>query len=140
MDVLHVAIEGQRNIGGFAEAAAMFQRVGDLGLDVLGIDRARKSRDRDRLDVAGFDADHLMRPQRAQHLLGRQRTCRAEVWCAVDGDPGRGAGVVDDVADPHHFVGNADIGAQHRNGDHVVVVRGERRHGRGGEQGGCEHD
>ena len=64
LDVLHVAIEGQGEIGGVAEAAAVLQRVGDLLLDLLGFDGAREPGHRDRLDVPGVDADHLMRLQR----------------------------------------------------------------------------
>ena len=41
--ILHVAIEGQAEIGGIAEAVAMFQRTGDLELDLLGLE-ARDSR------------------------------------------------------------------------------------------------
>ena len=35
LDILHVAIEGQGEVGGVAEAVAVFQRAGDLKLDVL---------------------------------------------------------------------------------------------------------
>ena len=116
----------------------MLQRMRDLGLDVLGVDGARQSRDRDRLDILGVDADHLMRLQRGEHLRGRQRAGGAEIGRAIDRDLCRRAGVVDDIADPHHVVGDGHIGAKHRSRDHVVAALRERRHGRGGEQGGCE--
>ena len=61
-----IAIEGQAEIGGIAEAVAVLQRAGDLQLDVLGLERARQPRHRNLLEVPGVDADHLMRAQRGR--------------------------------------------------------------------------
>ena len=58
-----VAVEGQGQIGGVAEAVAALQRARDLQLDVLALERAGQPRDRNFLQVAGVDADHLMRAQ-----------------------------------------------------------------------------
>jgi len=57
----------------------MFDRAGDLGFDLLAFQGARQPRDRDRLDVPGIDADHLMRLKRADDLCGRQRSRGAEI-------------------------------------------------------------
>ena len=99
----------------------MFQRAGDLKFDVLALERARQPRHRNLAEIPGIDADHLMRPQRGEHLRGRQRAGGAEIGRAIDRDLRRRAGIVDDVADPHHVAGDGDVGAQHRGGDHVVA-------------------
>ena len=114
LHVLHVAVEGQAEVGGVAETAAVLQRARDLKRDVLALERARQPRHRDRLDVPGVDADHLMRLQGGDHLRRRQRAGGAEIGRAIDRDLCRGAGIVDDVADPHQVAGDGDVGAQHR--------------------------
>ena len=109
-----VPIEGQAEIGGVAEPVAVLQRPGDLKFDLLAVQTARRARHRNHLDVAGIDADHLMRPQGVEHLLGRQRTGGAEIGRAIDRDLRRRARIVDDVADPHDVAGDGDAGAKRR--------------------------
>ena len=104
----------------------------------MAVERARQPGHGNRLDVPGVDADHLMRLQRGEHLFGRQRAGGAEIGRAIDRDLRRGAGIVDDVADPHHVAGDGDAGAQHRHRDDVFAALGERRRGAGREQGGCQ--
>ncbi len=72
-----VAIEGQAEVGGVAEAVAVLQRAGDLMLDVLALERARQPRHRNLPEIPGVDADHLMRPQRGRSPA-RSAACR---WC-----------------------------------------------------------
>ena len=133
--VLHVAVEGQSEVGGVAEAVPVLQRAGDRSLDVLAFERAGQPRDRNLPEIAGVDADHLMRAQRGQNPVHRHRAGGSEIRRAVDRDLRRRAGIVDDVADPHQIAGHRDVGAQHRCCDHVVagLRRGGRR--RGHEQG-----
>jgi len=138
LDIAHVAIEGQGQIGGVAEAAAMLQRVGNLEFDLPGRQRARQPGHGNRLDVLGVDADHLMRLQCGEHLFGWQRAGGAEIGRAIDRDQRRGAGIVEDVADPHHVAGDVDAGAQHRRCDDVVAALGQCRRGAGREQGACQ--
>ena len=73
-------------IGGVAEAVLALQRAGDLRLDILAVDRAGQPRHRNFPEIAGVDADHLMRAQRVDHLGDRQRACGAEIRRAVDRD------------------------------------------------------
>jgi hypothetical protein len=138
LDVLQVAVEGQSEIGGVAQAAAVLQRVGDVLLDLLGFHGARQPGHRDLLDVLGLDADHVVRPQRGEHLRRRQRAGGAEIGRPIDRDLRRDPGMVDDVADPHHVAGDGDTGAQHRCGDDIVAGLGERRGGARDQQGGGE--
>ena len=44
LEILHVAIEGQREVGGVAEAAAVFQRAGDLQFGCPWLSIVRDSR------------------------------------------------------------------------------------------------
>ena len=139
-DIAGIAVEGQAEIGGFAEAVLALQRARDLLLDVLALDGAGKPRHRNLLDVPGVDADHLVRPQRVEDMGDRQRAGGAEIRRAVDRDLRRTAGVVDDVADPHQIARHGDAGAQHRCGDDVVAVLRlrEARRSRSAEQRGGE--
>ena len=114
--------------------------MGDQLLDLLGFQRAGQPRHRDLLEVAGVDADHLMRAQGVEHLRHRQRAGGAEIRRAIDRDLGRAAGIVDEVADPHDIVGDGDVGAQHRCRDHVVAGLRQGRCGGRGEQGGGEQE
>jgi hypothetical protein len=137
-DIAGVAVEGQAEIGGLAEAIPALQRMGDGELDVLALQRPRQPGDGNLPEVAGVDADHLVRAQRGQHPVDRQRPCHAEIRRAIDRDCSRGAGVVDDVADPHQVARYRDIGAQHRRRDGVVAGLAQCGRGRGGEQGDGE--
>jgi hypothetical protein len=133
LDVLQVAIEGQSEIGGVAQAAAVLQRVCDILLDLLGFHGTREPGHRDLLDVFGLDADHLVRAEHAEHLRGRQRAGGAEIGSPIDRDLRRDTGIVDDVADPHHVAGDGDIGAEHRRCDRIVAGGAERCRGAGHE-------
>ena len=48
----------------------------------------------------------------------------AEDRAHADRDLRRAAGVVDDVADPHHVGGDGDAGPQHRGFDDIGAARG----------------
>jgi hypothetical protein len=141
-DIPGIAIEGEAEIGGVAEPVPALQRAGDLLLDLLAFQRACEPRHRDFLEIAGVDADHLVRAQRVQHLRHRQRACRAEIGRAIDRDLRGSAGIVDDVADPHDIGRDVDGGAQRRGRDGVAAVlreatRSGSREERGGEQEGA---
>ncbi len=136
--ILDGAIEGQVDIGGVAEPVVMFQRMGDLKLDLFCLQGTRRPRHRNLLDIPGVDADHLMRAQCGDHLRGRQRAGGAQIRGAVDRDLRRRAGIVDDVADPHQITRNRNVGAQHGGCDRVVAVFRKCRGGGRREQGGCE--
>ena len=140
MDVLHVAIEGQLEICGIAKPAAMLDGAGDLKLDLFALHGACQPRDRNFLDAAGRNPDHLARAQGGKHLGYRQRAGGAEIGRAIDRDLRRGTRVVDDVADPHHLAGHGDIGAKCRHRDGVGWVLRRRRRGAGREQGGGDEE
>jgi hypothetical protein len=131
-EVLQVAVEGERQVGGVAKPVAMFQRRRHRLLDILGGHGARQPRHRDFLNVAGVDADHLMRAQRGHDLRGRQRARGAEIRRAIDRDLRGRTRIVDHVADPDEVAGDGDAGPQH--GDCERVARALR----GGL--GCGHD
>ncbi len=139
-DVAGIAVEVDGEILGLAKTVLALQRVGDQLLDLLGFQRAGKPRHRDLLEVAGVDADHLMRPQGGEHLRHRQRSGGAEIRRTIDRDLGRAAGIVDEVADPDDIAGYGDVGAQHRCRDRVVAGLRQGRCGGRGEQGGCKQE
>ena len=118
----------------------MLDGAGDLKLDLLDFHGARQPRDRDFLDVPDVDADHLARAQGGDQLGGRQRAGGAEVGRAIDRDLRRGAGIVDDVADPHHFAGHRDIGAKRGHRDGVVGACANAGEAVSREQGGCDEE
>ncbi len=79
-----VALEGQTEVGGVAEAVAALQRAGDLQFDVLAERCGRDERVTETSrEVAGVDADHLMGAQR-RRAPARSAASR---WCR---DPARG--------------------------------------------------
>jgi hypothetical protein len=106
--------KGQIEVGGIAKAVLALQRARDLLFDVLTLERAGQTRDRDFLRSLSVDADYLMRPQRVEHLRDRQRAGGAEIRRAIDRDLRGSSGIVDDVADPHQIARHRNAGAQRR--------------------------
>ena len=93
---------------GVGAAPALGERAHDACLELLGGDRGGGAGNDDFGQAAGVEIDDLVRQHRLDHAARRHAAGLAEVGRAEDRHVGRGAGVLDEIANAHDLADHRD--------------------------------
>ena len=136
----HVAVEIDQDIARIAEAVLAGQRLSDAGGDFPRGDGAAGARHDDFGKPAGVDADELVRPDRVENAVGRDRARRAEIGRAEDRHVGDRPGIFDEIADGDDVAGDGDARLERRQRRGRRGLRGRRAAQRQQQREACDHE